>query len=453
MNDVTINRRTFVKACLAAGVAATTIGIATGCSNSESTGTQAAPSSFLYTGSWNEKGGNPGLYLHTYDEQTGEIGEAVKQADISVGFILADTEKKLLYVTEEADNAYDRGKELNAGKGGSIYVYQVDEQTGSLTELQASPAYGSNPSMVSFSPDGKYLLCSIHTAKPSPCHAEKIDGTWKIRPAMPSPNCVSFPIKEDGTLDSPADILTFAWTPGEHVSQLHTVTWAPDGSFFIIADKGTTYLYSMALDADGKINMLSTNKELGASARYVRFSPDGSIVYVNSESANEVAAFEVKEDKSLQRIGEGEVVPAEIKDAMPKGAKFEQQDMKLNSEGTFLYDVVRGSDDNTSTEFDTYGQKVHGASEGQFQGISVLAIEENTHLPVRVQYVDLADVEGWWPRGISLTPEEDRVVVASLYGDILVEMDIRDDGTLDEDNKRTFTQDTAANLTFYAKAE
>lgn len=442
MKTLTMNRRTFLAACAAAGLSAVAAGSVTGCSNGTKT--------FLYTGSWDEKGGNPGLFLHTYDEKTGKIGEAQQQAEISVGFILPDYDRRLLYVTQEADNPYDKGKELNAGMGGSIYVYSVDEKTGALTELQASPAFGSNPSMVSFSPDKQFLLCSIHTAKPSPCHAEKVDGKWEIRPAMPSPNVVCFPIAEDGTLGNPTDIMTFDWEPGRHVSQLHTVTWAPDGSFMLVADKGTSWLYSMALSAKGELELLSTNKELGASARYVRFSPDGGFVYVNSESANEVAVFAVGADKSLKRIGEGEVVPADIRNGIPEKAKFEQQDMKLNEAGTFLYDVVRGSVDDKSKAADTYGQKIHGSEEGQFQGVSVLKIDQDSHLPERVQYVDLAGVEGWWPRGIALTPSEDAVVVASLYGDELIRIPINEDGTLDEGGMEVTAQDTAANLTFYA---
>lgn len=442
MKTLTMNRRSFLAACAAAGLLTAAAGSTTGCSNGTKT--------FLYTGSWDEKGGNPGLYLHTYDEKTGKIGEAQQQAEISVGFILPDYDRKLLYVTQEADNPYDRGKELNAGMGGSIYVYSIDEKTGALTEVQASPAYGSNPSMVSFSPDKRFLLCSIHTAKPSPCHAKKIKGKWEIRPAMPSPNVVCLPIADDGTLGNPTDILTFEWEPGLHVSQLHTVTWAPDGSFLLVADKGTSWLYSIVLSAKGELELLSTNKELGASARYVRFSPDGAYVYVNSESANEVAVFSVGSDKSLKRIGEGEVVPAEIRDVIPEKAKFEQQDMKLNEAGTFIYDVVRGSVDDKSKAAENFGQKVHGSEEGQFQGVSVLRIDQETHLPERVQYVDLAGVEGWWPRGIALTPGEDAVVVASLYGDKLIRIPIKADGTLEEGAMETAPQDTAANLTFYA---
>lgn len=407
MKSMTMNRRSFLRACAAAGLSLAATGSPAACSN----GTKC----FLYTGSWDEKGGNPGLWLHTYDEGTGKIGKGVKQSETSVGFIRPDYERKLLYVTQEADNAYDKGKELRSGKGGSIFVYQIDEQTGELTQLQESPAYGSNPSMLSFSPDRQYMLCSIHTAKPAPCHAEKVDGQWRIRPAMPSPNCVCFPVGNDGTLGSPTDILAFEWSPGKHVSQLHTVTWAPDGSFFVIADKGTSYLYSVILSPEGKLG-----------------------------------SYAVKGDFSLTRIGEGEAVPAELKDAMPETAKFEQQDMRLNEEGTVLYDVVRGSDDGKRKKAEDFGQKVHGQEGGQFQGVSVMTIDQSTHIPQRVQYVDLASCEGWRPRRVVLSPDEKYLVVAFLYGDKLVQLKVNEDGTLDEESLATVEQNTAANLCFYA---
>ena len=442
MEKLLCDRRSFLKAAALIGACAFTSTGIVGCSSSSSGKT------YLYSGSWDEKGGTPGLYKHTYDASTGTIGDPELINKISVGFILIDYERGTLYVTEECDNPYDKDRELSAGAGGNIWVYSINPQDGSLQELQTSPSYGSNPSMVSFSPDKQFLLCSIHTAKPSPCHASKIDGKWEITPAIPSANCVVFPIKDDGTLDSPCDIMTFDRKEGRHVSQLHTVTWAPSGAFFVIADKGTGDLYSMGLDVSGKLAALSTaSLGDGYSCRYVRFSPDSKYCYVNFESANEVVTFSADENGNLTKIGSGIPVPEDIRNSMPKGCKFEQQDMKITNDGTIIYDVVRGSNDDTSKEADTYGEKIH--SDGGFQGVSVLKINSSTGIPERVQWIDLSSQQGWWPRGIALTPAEDRVVVACLYGDKLIEIPINDDGTLDDTNMKAFDQDTAANLTFY----
>lgn len=81
--------------------------------------------------------------------------------------------------------------------------------------------------------------------------------------------------------------------------------------------------------------------------------------------------------------------------------------------------------------------------------MSVLRINSNTGIPKQVQWIDLSSQQGWWPRGIALTPAEDRVIIACLYGDKLIEIPVNDDGTLDDTNMKAFDQDTATNLTFY----
>ncbi len=117
------------------------------------------------------------------------------------------------------------------------------------------------------------------------------------------------------------------------------------------------------------------------------------------------------------------------------------------NDGTIFYDVVRGSNDDTPKEADTYGEKIH--SDGGFQSVSVLGITSNTDIPERVQWIDLSSQQGWWPCEIALTPAEDKVIAACLYGDKLIEIPVNDDGTLDDTNMKAFDQDTATNLTFY----
>lgn len=441
------SRRSFVKGAAVLGLSFATLGASetlAGCAGSGDGAASVAASNgtktFVYTGCWDEKGGEKGLWVHTFDEATGEMTDAKRVTDeISVGFICIDYDKSLLYVTDECDVPFDKDAGMGAGGGGRIWVYEVDPLTGDLTERQCAPSFGSNPSMVSIDPTGKHLLCSIHTAKPCPCKIVQDDlGSWQIAPACPSANCVVFELNEDGTIGEVRDIMAFR---GEaHLSQLHTVTWAPNGKFFVVADKGTGDIYSMVLDSEGKLELASTvSLGKGYSPRYVRFHPEKPWMYCNFESANEVVAFSFDEKGVLERTGAGAVVPEEWLARVPeKDGKYEQQDMKMTEDGSYLYTVFRGSSDNLVGK-----ERVHG--DGGFQGVAVLKIDQDTGIPDNVQALEL---DCAWPRGCALSPDEKHLVVSCLYSDEMIALPINADGTLSADAVAV-EQTTAANVTFF----
>lgn len=432
-------RRGFVKGMAALGASLCAFGVGgtlSGCATAASNGSKT----FIYTGCWNEKGGEKGLWVHTFDEATGKMEGAKQISDeISVGYICIDYDKNLLYVTDECDVAFNKEAGMNAGGGGRIWVFQADPSTGELTEVQRAFSYGSNPSMVSIDPTGKYLVCSIHTAKPCPCKTEQnAQGAWEIVPACPDANCVLFERNDDGTVGRVSDILKFR---GEaHLSQLHTVTWEPNGLFFVVADKGTGDLYSLSIDQQaGTLKHTSTvSLGKGYSPRYVRFHPDKPWMYCNFESANEVVAFQYDSDGVLTQIGSGAVVPEEWLATVPDGGKYEQQDMKLTDDGAYLYTVFRGSDDNL-----VGAQRVHG--EGGFQGVAALKVDQETGIPENIQSLEL---DCAWPRGCAIDPEGKHLVVSCLYSDEMISLDINEDGTL-ADTGNTVEQTTAANVTFF----
>ncbi|MGI6031859.1 MAG: beta-propeller fold lactonase family protein [Coriobacteriales bacterium] len=442
MSELYFDRRSFIKGCAALGIGAAVASAGfglVGCSTSSSSGTKT----FLYTGCWNEKGGDAGLWVHTFDTSTGKMSDSKQITDeVNVGFIAIDYDKKLLYVTDESDQPYDKEKGMSAGKGGRIFVYEVNESDGSLTEKQQVPSYGSNPSMVSLDPTGQYLVCSIHTAKPCVCTTEKKDGKWTIVPQCPTASVVLFKRNDDGTLvDPPLDCKPYRGK--NHLSQLHTVTWEPNGSFFIVADKGTGDIYSLNINPAGpELQQTTDSFSLGAgySPRYVRFHPSKKWVYLNFESANEVIVFSYDDDGKLKKIGSDKVVPQSWMKDVPSesdGGKFEQQDMKMSDDGTYLYSVFRGSSDNLVD-----GERVH---DGGFQGVAAFKIDQDTGIPKNIQSLKL---DCNWPRGCAISPDGKYLVVGSLYSDVMVTLTINDDGTLTDNGEKT-DQTTAANVTFY----
>jgi 6-phosphogluconolactonase (cycloisomerase 2 family) len=176
--------------------------------------------------------------------------------------------------------------------------------------------------------------------------------------------------------------------------------------------------------------------EPGSVPRYARFNAARKVVYVNFESANEVAVFRYNEQGMLSRVGGEKVVADSLLAKIPAGAHLEQQDMRLHPSGRFLFTVVRGSLDYMEGSERRYKQG--------FDGVTAFAIDDSG-MPRRIQTIELA---GHWPRGCALSPDGQFIVVPCLYSDEIVTLAIARDGTLSQVS--SIVQNAAANLAFFA---
>lgn len=464
---------------------------------------------YVVCSSWGEHGGDDGVSTFEYDEATGalsnrkiiEFGLTPKAISGSAHF--KDESMGLVYMVDEIDKSFDdtaSGKDaaaqgstkpsgLKSGGGGSVVVWRYGAD-GELEKVQSIDSFGSNPAMVTISPDGEYAVVAHHGQAACATQTKKSADGYEMVPVYSEPNIVLFKRQGDGTLDpSPIDIYNIDGDrtepykdPSWRMSHMHSCEWAPAelGNFFVVCDKGTNHIVSMTIsDGTFKVlddfDMISTcadddpcmqsKPDPWAKPRYVRFHPTQRFFFVNYEAANQVGAFSYDDNGKISFINNDAVVDMDRRTANDnmKGYRFESQDLKISADGAFLYDAYRCSaDDFKGTA------RIH--KDGGFQGVAVFKIDQASGKVERIQNAEYSEEpmehtemlyagtgsksqpepKGYyWPRGLALSPDGRYLLVAFLHGDWIASTPIGKDGTLAVDATSAFEMNTPSGFTFY----
>lgn len=464
---------------------------------------------YVVCSSWGEHGGDDGVSTFAYDEKTGALSDrkviefGLTPDAISGSAHFKDEELGLIYMVDEIDKPFDEtasGKAaakqgnkkptgLKAGGGGSVVVWKYGKG-GTLEKVQSVDSFGSNPAMVTVSPDGKYAVVAHHGQSDCASQTKKGKEGYEMVPVYSEPSIVLFERKGDGTLDpNPVDIYNIDERKKEpykdpkwRMSHMHSCTWAPKelGDFFVVCDKGTNHIMTMAID-DGELKVLDDFDMIGqcdpadpcmegkpdpwAKPRYVRFHPTKRYFFVNYEAANRVDAYSYDKNGKIAFINGDMVIDMEKRTANDnmKGFRFESQDMKISADGAYLYDAYRCSaDDFKGTT------RVH--SDGGFQGVAVYKIDQDNGKVERIQNAEFSEkplehtadlYKGtgsdakpepkgyYWPRGLEIAPDGKFLLVAFLHGDWIVSCPIGKDGKVDVDAANKYEMTTPSGFTFF----
>lgn len=392
----------------------------------------------VYCSSWGEHGGEDGLWSHSYDAKTGELGKGRQISDVlRSSNCFVDEDNQLLYFVDEIDQPFDEEAGIGSGGGGNIWVYRVDSD-GGLKLLQKKKSFGSNPSMFTKSPDGKWGCCSIHGANPMCCQVKKENGAWTIVPRYADGEVVLFEMNSDGTIGEVVDI--FKNETADVPAHMHSCVWDPKGRFIIVNDKGTGLIYTLKVDESKKRLVKASEYDAGSDSkpRYVRFHPKKNFLFVNYEAANRLDAFSYDSKGKLTLVGSDLVVPQDQRDSVDEQSRFESQDMCINDKGTFIYSCYRGSNDHF------VGTKRY--HDGGFQGVAVYQIDQTSGKVTTVQRLEFDDI--YWPRGCAISPDGKYLLVGSLYSDKVATCSIGSDGKLTDTGTRA-DQSTCSGITFF----
>ena len=112
---------------------------------------------YAYVSSWSHGKGDSGLWVYSFNEETGEITEKGCLDDkTECGVSFADDKRQILYVLDESVDL--PGKQ---GGGGRVLAFRL-ESDGSGTMISEARTCCPNPSYVTEDSSGKYLLVSNH---------------------------------------------------------------------------------------------------------------------------------------------------------------------------------------------------------------------------------------------------------------------------------------------------
>lgn len=317
---------------------------------------------FVYFGT-----GASHVYVATFDDTTGELGEPSEAAAIGrPGFLEFHPSKDVLY-------AVGREREGDSGWRGEAAAFQVDPATGSLNEMNRSATNGAGAAHVAVHPAGTAIAACNYG-----------DG-----------NTVTLGLEPDGSLGSVVSDVAHEGSSIHPTRQgephPHSVNFSPDGEHLIVPDLGTdelvTYKFRAESAAIERVPDPQVRVAPGSGPRHMTFHPNGRWAYVINELASTVAVFQY--DASSGGINELQVISTLPEDY--DGPANTTAEVLVHPNGQFLYGSNRGS--NT---------------------IAVFSIDQSDG---KLAAVERVPTGGDWPRNFRLSPSGSFLLAANQRSD------------------------------------
>jgi 6-phosphogluconolactonase len=258
------------------------------------------------------------------------------RAGTNVGFSLAhfDTVTGVLtkpeFITQSPAPAYfvihPDGRHLytcNSGSPGEVSAYEIEPHTGQLKFLNRVPAGGTDTSYVSLDQTGHYVLAANYSGGNIAVFAIKPDGSLGERTAF---------VQHTGSSVNPQR-QTHAYA--------HSIIVDPSNRFALACDLGLDRVFVYRFNTrDGSLTPNDppfSTVTPGSGPRHAKFHPNGRWVYVISEIASTVTAFNW--DSTNGALAEFQFVSTLPDDF--KGTNTAAEIM-IHPNGKFLYASNRG---------------------------------------------------------------------------------------------------------------
>lgn len=261
----------------------------------------AKADSYVYIGGWGA--GDYPVKTYALDGETG----ALSLLDTSTAFgnqpsfIAANATGTRLYLTNED------------GSAPGITVASIDPATGIPSKLdKRSDPGGGGLVHASISPDGKTLLAADY-------------GKGRL---------VDFPIGADGKLAASVAAISFGGSANTHSSGFH-----PSGRWAYAPNKGINVIGQLDVNLDtGVISKRVDLNTTGNGPRMITLSKDGKYAYVMFENDASLEAYRIGDDGLLTRIDREDTLPTSYT-GKPWGGHA-----LLHPSGKYLYVSNRGAD-------------------------------------------------------------------------------------------------------------
>ena len=264
----------------------------------------------LIIGTYTNSGTSEGIYVYTFDSETGQLEYKNKTTDIDNPSYLA--------LSPDLKNVYAIS-EFGTDTVGMVYSYAYDAETGSLTFKNKESAGGNGPCYVSVDKTGKYVFTANY-------------GSGSL---------AAVPILNDGSLGSDVQAI---YNEGnivdgkEGATRMHSVVMSPDNNYLYAPNLGTDYIGVYKFDSNSTSNPLkATNTEFvslpeKSGPRHFTFHPNGKYGYVIQEKDGGITAFDYNEK-------DGKLTEKQTVSIIPEGfeGKFGAADIHISPDGKFLY--------------------------------------------------------------------------------------------------------------------
>ncbi|MCM2372008.1 lactonase family protein [Aporhodopirellula aestuarii] len=324
----------------------------------------------VWFGTSTPRGGESrGIYHSTFDIKTGKLTRSSLAAEIqNPGFIAIHPDGKTLYATGAPANQA-------ASAGDSVSAFRVTGEVGKkkLEYLGSAATGDGGAAHVATDRAGKVLFSAQYGGGSTSLYDLADDGSI-IGLTEVKEHSELLPKAVSGVVGNRQDAPHAHWTGT-----------SPDDRFVFVPDLGMDRVVIWKLDAD-KPSLTHHGFGIcppGGGPRHMKFSPDGSRIYVLNELALSVTVFDY--DAEAGTMTPGQTIPTLSEETKAKETFNSASEIRVHPSGRFIFTANRGNDSISAFRVDDSGQ------------LSLTEVE-----PIR----------GGWPRNFGMDPTGRWLIVA-----------------------------------------
>lgn len=284
----------------------------------------------MYVGTYTRReshvvGKSGGIQICRFNTTTGEITFVETLTGVvNPSFLAIHPSGRYLYSVSEM------AERIEGRPAGGIASFQIDPNTGSLTPLNIQPSGGTGPCHLVVDATGRYVLTANYA----------------------SGSVAALPIREDGSLGQPTDIIQHEGSSinpqRQQEPHAHSINLDATNRYALAPDLGTDKVMIYELDLEkGKLIPNAAQPwartRSGAGPRHLDFHPNQRFVYVANELDSTVAIFEFDASKgTMKEINTLSTLPEGYEESAPE--KSWVADVHVHPSGKTVYVSNRGHD-------------------------------------------------------------------------------------------------------------
>ncbi|GAB3419569.1 lactonase family protein [Haloparvum alkalitolerans] len=304
----------------------------------------------------------------------------------------------------------------------SVHTVAVDSETGSMRHLDAVAA-GPDPTFVTFHPSGEYLYAAVRedeegvvrsyevdretgalterdgarSGAVAPCYCS-VDETGRyLFVAHYAGGAVSMlSLGPDGGIDPPSEVVEHEGSSVDPDRQTaphpHSITLGPEDRFAYVPDLGTdeVHVYAVERDEPSLSRVGAVDLAPGSGPRHLSFSPDGDRAYLINELDSTATVLDRGSDGLLTERSTVSTLPPEF------AGENKTAEIAVHPSGEYVYGSNRGLDT-----------------------IVTFSVEEGT-----LARVGQTPTGGEWPRHFAVAPDGSRLFAENRHTDEIVAFDV-----------------------------
>lgn len=319
----------------------------------------------VWFGTRTPRGGESrGIYHAALNTQNGKLTKPTLAAEVnSPGFLALHPDGKTLYVTGSAsggDQVSAYRVQGPAGKATLELINSVDTGDGGAAHLSTDHA-------------GTVLLSAQYGGGSTSLYELADDGGIARRVAVRS-HAELLPQAGSGVVAKRQDRPHAHWTGT-----------SPDDRFAFVPDLGMDKVVIWKLDqrTPAITHHGFGQCPAGGGPRHMKFSPEGSRIYVLNELALSITVFEY--DSTTGTMTAGQTIPTLSEETKAKETSNSASEIRVHPSGKFVYSANRGHD-----------------------SISVFAVDDAGTL----SRIEVESIRGGWPRNFNIDPTGQWLIAA-----------------------------------------